>query len=217
MWAVQLHLPAPFQSGSPHEEPHGWEASQVPSLWTSLQDCDTAEEPSQHPHRFMISFQSISGKENIGCLVWIRNWTNLLFFLTGTRPHKCTDCDMAFVTSGELVRHRRYKHTHEKPFKCSMCDYASVEVGLIASQLDFLKKCMPVLIPSFVPEFNWALTHFRLASWSGTFAPTLENVRSSAVCAAMPAEIPISWRDIWGPTQVSSTYHFSLIIAGNFF
>ncbi|KAL4685866.1 hypothetical protein H8959_001463 [Pygathrix nigripes] len=46
---------------------------------------------------------------------------------TGTRPHKCPDCDMAFVTSGELVRHRRYKHTHEKPFKCSMCDYASVE------------------------------------------------------------------------------------------
>uniref|UniRef100_G3PTK5 Transcriptional repressor CTCF n=1 Tax=Gasterosteus aculeatus aculeatus TaxID=481459 RepID=G3PTK5_GASAC len=48
---------------------------------------------------------------------------------TGTRPHKCTDCDMAFVTSGELVRHRRYKHTHEKPFKCSMCDYCSVEVS----------------------------------------------------------------------------------------
>ncbi|KAL0968156.1 hypothetical protein UPYG_G00263120 [Umbra pygmaea] len=48
---------------------------------------------------------------------------------TGTRPHKCQDCDMAFVTSGELVRHRRYKHTHEKPFKCSMCDYASVEVS----------------------------------------------------------------------------------------
>ncbi|XP_034045565.1 LOW QUALITY PROTEIN: transcriptional repressor CTCF-like [Thalassophryne amazonica] len=48
---------------------------------------------------------------------------------TGTRPHKCSDCDMAFVTSGELVRHRRYKHTHEKPFKCSMCDYSSVEVS----------------------------------------------------------------------------------------
>ncbi|KAG5839846.1 hypothetical protein ANANG_G00209380 [Anguilla anguilla] len=48
---------------------------------------------------------------------------------TGTRPHKCGDCDMAFVTSGELVRHRRYKHTHEKPFKCSMCDYSSVEVS----------------------------------------------------------------------------------------
>lgn len=51
----------------------------------------------------------------------------------GTRPHKCTDCDMAFVTSGELVRHRRYKHTHEKPFKCSMCDYASVEVNQASS------------------------------------------------------------------------------------
>uniref|UniRef100_A0A2K5NPE8 CCCTC-binding factor like n=1 Tax=Cercocebus atys TaxID=9531 RepID=A0A2K5NPE8_CERAT len=47
---------------------------------------------------------------------------------TGTRPYKCNDCNMAFVTSGELVRHRRYKHTHEKPFKCSMCKYASVEV-----------------------------------------------------------------------------------------
>uniref|UniRef100_A0A8D2F742 CCCTC-binding factor like n=1 Tax=Theropithecus gelada TaxID=9565 RepID=A0A8D2F742_THEGE len=46
---------------------------------------------------------------------------------TGTRPYKCNDCNMAFVTSGELVRHRRYKHTHEKPFKCSMCKYASVE------------------------------------------------------------------------------------------
>lgn len=58
---------------------------------------------------------------------------NVIIFLSccncsGTRPHKCPDCDMAFVTSGELVRHRRYKHTHEKPFKCSMCDYASVEV-----------------------------------------------------------------------------------------
>ncbi|KAF0874553.1 CTCFL protein, partial [Crocuta crocuta] len=48
---------------------------------------------------------------------------------TGTRPYKCGDCVMAFVTSGELVRHRRYKHTHEKPFKCSMCKYASVEAS----------------------------------------------------------------------------------------
>lgn len=59
----------------------------------------------------------------------------------GTRPHKCTDCDMAFVTSGELVRHRRYKHTHEKPFKCSMCDYCSVEASnhkLICVQLQLI-------------------------------------------------------------------------------
>lgn len=45
---------------------------------------------------------------------------------------------MAFVTSGELVRHRRYKHTHEKPFKCSMCDYASVEVRSVSSFLSLL-------------------------------------------------------------------------------
>ncbi|XP_037357544.1 transcriptional repressor CTCFL [Talpa occidentalis] len=48
---------------------------------------------------------------------------------TGTRPYRCGDCSMAFVTSGELVRHRRYKHTHEKPFKCTLCKYASVEAS----------------------------------------------------------------------------------------
>ncbi|KAM4842374.1 transcriptional repressor CTCFL isoform 2-T2 [Thomomys bottae] len=46
---------------------------------------------------------------------------------TGTKPYKCGTCSMAFVTSGELVRHRRYRHTHEKPFRCSLCAYASVE------------------------------------------------------------------------------------------
>lgn len=63
-------------------------------------------------------------------------------FSLGTRPHKCPDCDMAFVTSGELVRHRRYKHTHEKPFKCSMCDYASVEVSVQLLVGFSLKKTM---------------------------------------------------------------------------
>ncbi|MEE6506426.1 hypothetical protein FKM82_007658 [Ascaphus truei] len=46
---------------------------------------------------------------------------------TGVRPHKCNDCDMAFVTCGELLRHRRYKHTFEKPYKCPSCEYACVE------------------------------------------------------------------------------------------
>ena len=36
---------------------------------------------------------------------------------------------MAFVTSGELTRHTRYIHTHEKPFRCTLCDYASVEIS----------------------------------------------------------------------------------------
>jgi len=50
---------------------------------------------------------------------------------TGTKPYKCKveGCVMAFVTSGELTRHTRYKHTHEKPFKCTLCDYASVEIS----------------------------------------------------------------------------------------
>ena len=49
----------------------------------------------------------------------------------GIKPFKCKveGCDMAFVTSGELARHRRYKHTHEKPFKCTLCDYACVEIS----------------------------------------------------------------------------------------
>jgi len=49
----------------------------------------------------------------------------------GVKPYKCPEpgCEMAFVTSGELTRHRRYKHTHEKPFKCTLCDYASVEIS----------------------------------------------------------------------------------------
>lgn len=42
---------------------------------------------------------------------------------------------MAFVTSGELIRHRRYKHTHEKPFKCSHCEYESVEVSPASFQV----------------------------------------------------------------------------------
>lgn len=64
--------------------------------------------------------------------VWLNLKRTRSVLFTGTRPYKCGDCDMAFVTSGELVRHRRYKHTHEKPFKCSMCKYASVEVSSLS-------------------------------------------------------------------------------------
>lgn len=48
---------------------------------------------------------------------------------TGTKPHRCKFCDSCFTTSGELVRHVRYRHTYEKPHKCTECDYASVELS----------------------------------------------------------------------------------------
>ncbi|XP_012879747.1 PREDICTED: transcriptional repressor CTCFL [Dipodomys ordii] len=54
---------------------------------------------------------------------------------TGTKPYKCVECNAAFVTSGELVRHRRYRHTHEKPFRCSLCQYASVEASKLTRHI----------------------------------------------------------------------------------
>lgn len=42
---------------------------------------------------------------------------------TGVKPHNCKFCSSCFTTSGELARHTRYRHTHEKvnklrpPFK----------------------------------------------------------------------------------------------------
>ncbi|XP_022129438.2 transcriptional repressor CTCFL isoform X1 [Pieris rapae] len=47
----------------------------------------------------------------------------------GIKPHICKYCSTPFTTSGELVRHVRYKHTHEKPHRCTQCDYASVELS----------------------------------------------------------------------------------------
>ena len=40
----------------------------------------------------------------------------------------CKYSEAMFTTSGELFRHVRYKHTHEKPHKCPDCDYSSVEL-----------------------------------------------------------------------------------------
>lgn len=112
----------------------------MPPVWEGLQNGHTAEEPPQHTHGYlqthMFSRRLLKKKyiyifiliELIGCVLIMFTIAPSRSIL-GTRPHKCQDCDMAFVTSGELVRHRRYKHTFEKPFKCSMCDYASVEVS----------------------------------------------------------------------------------------
>ncbi|XP_013919053.1 PREDICTED: transcriptional repressor CTCFL-like, partial [Thamnophis sirtalis] len=54
---------------------------------------------------------------------------NKFLSIPGTKPQKCNECGMAFVTVGELSHHKRYKHTLEKPFKCSICNYCSVEAS----------------------------------------------------------------------------------------
>ncbi|XP_069606963.1 oocyte zinc finger protein XlCOF28-like isoform X1 [Ranitomeya imitator] len=45
----------------------------------------------------------------------------------GIKPHKCSECDMAYRTPADLLRHTRSVHDLEKPFQCCYCDYASVE------------------------------------------------------------------------------------------
>ena len=61
-------------------------------------------------------------------LIWLSLQTH-----SGTKPHACKyeNCEASFTTSGELVRHVRYKHTHEKPHKCKHegCGYSSVEMS----------------------------------------------------------------------------------------
>ena len=47
----------------------------------------------------------------------------------GIKPYGCNYCEAKFATSGEKIRHTRYKHTKEKPFKCPDCDYRSVEMA----------------------------------------------------------------------------------------
>ena len=45
------------------------------------------------------------------------------------KSYQCQECDSCFGTSGELLRHVRYRHTHEKRHRCTRCDYASVEMS----------------------------------------------------------------------------------------
>ena len=47
---------------------------------------------------------------------------------TGTKNHKCDDCEMAYVTKHELRNHKRRIHkfvykrpVFDRPFKCDMC------------------------------------------------------------------------------------------------
>ena len=46
-----------------------------------------------------------------------------------TKVRQCQYCESSFGTSSELLRHVRYRHTHEKRHRCTQCDYASVELS----------------------------------------------------------------------------------------
>lgn len=54
---------------------------------------------------------------------------------TGERPYQVRPFMFALIFTGELVRHVRYKHTHEKPHKCSVCDYSSVELSKMRNHM----------------------------------------------------------------------------------
>ncbi|XP_012863898.1 transcriptional repressor CTCFL [Echinops telfairi] len=97
--------------------------------------CDTCTFASSRVSSFKRHMKIHTSEKPYGCHICVKAFRTVTLLRnhvnthTGTRPFKCEDCDMAFVTSGELVRHRRYKHTHEKPFKCPTCKYASVEAS----------------------------------------------------------------------------------------
>ena len=44
-------------------------------------------------------------------------------------PDKTDHCSNYISNLGELVRHVRYRHTHEKPHHCTECNYSSVELS----------------------------------------------------------------------------------------
>lgn len=61
VWTVQLHLSTPFQPGPPHEKPHWWKTTQVPSLWQGFSDSHVTEEPPQHSHRYCFCLHCLCG------------------------------------------------------------------------------------------------------------------------------------------------------------
>eukprot|EP00092_Neocalanus_flemingeri_P021925 GFUD01023782.1.p1 GENE.GFUD01023782.1~~GFUD01023782.1.p1 ORF type:complete len:537 (-),score=100.71 GFUD01023782.1:2-1612(-) len=61
-------------------------------------------------------------------LVSLKNHVNIHL---GIKPHKCSFCASCYTTDGQLSRHVKYIHTHEKPYKCPMCVYRSVELSKV--------------------------------------------------------------------------------------
>jgi len=53
----------------------------------------------------------------------------------GEKSHCCHLCSAEFASSGELVRHTKYKHTHEKAYKCTLCEYSAVEKAKVTRHM----------------------------------------------------------------------------------
>ncbi|KAJ1123570.1 hypothetical protein NDU88_002039 [Pleurodeles waltl] len=122
------------------------------------------------------------------------------------RPHKCPDCEMAFVTSGELVRHRRYKHTNEKPFKCTICDYASVEVSKMKRHVRSHtgERPFPCCLCSYASRDTYKLKrHMRTHSGreDGSLSRTLTLRTASETQGVLPGQL--CRRAVGGVQQVA--------------
>ncbi|KAJ7401622.1 CCCTC-binding factor like protein [Pitangus sulphuratus] len=118
-----------IQQLSPSEEGEGKKL--FPTVGeTKSQSCKAGENLSELCNESKEQEHATASEQTV-----VKNSKNLKFQACaprqkkGTKPHKCSECDTAFVTRGELSRHRRYKHTLEKPFKCTICEYCSVEAS----------------------------------------------------------------------------------------
>lgn len=73
--------------------------------------------------------------------------------------------DEKCLLTGELVRHVRYRHTHEKPHKCHECDYASVELSKLKRHIRCHTGERPYQVYfilfsfSFCLQANWCVIH----------------------------------------------------------
>ena len=56
--------------------------------------------------------------------------SHILFTHSGEKPYACGECDKAFASKGNLLRHRSI-HTGEKSYKCDVCQMAFTQAGAL--------------------------------------------------------------------------------------
>lgn len=88
---------------------------------------------------------------------WV-NWSATCGATLVRDPIRWANTLSLLFSTGELVRHVRYRHTHEKPHKCTICDYASVELSKMRNHMrchtgerpyQVSKRKKYILIPNF--------------------------------------------------------------------